>query len=85
MLERLLALLITGGTWRIEELARTLDTTPALVQAMLEDLARRGYLKSLSDTCDAKCSSCVLAGHCKSNLSTLGVAWTTTENAFHSR
>lgn len=85
MLEKLLALMKTGGTWRVEDLARALDTTPALVQVMLEDLARRGYLQSLSDTCDAKCSSCVLAGHCKSDLSTLGVVWTTSENTPHSR
>ena len=40
MLIKLLELLRTGGTHRVADLARELETTPALVEAMLEDLHR---------------------------------------------
>lgn len=76
MIERLLELMRAGGTWRVEDLARALDTTPTLVEMMLEDLARRGYLKSLSDVCDARCSGCALAEQCTSNTLATGMVWT---------
>lgn len=64
MLNRLLELLREGGTRRITDLANELDTTPELVEAMLEDLARMGYLKRVSGQCSEKCAACPLAGMC---------------------
>lgn len=67
MLERLIALLEEGGTYRVADLARALDTTPELVEMMLEDLARRGRIRPVDPTCPsshAACADCPLASHC---------------------
>ncbi len=64
MLERLLELVQAGGTRHIDDLARELDTTPELVQAMLENLSRMGYLKAVDGACNAKCRDCALACSC---------------------
>ncbi len=64
MLNRLLELLRMGGTHRVTELARELETTPQLVEAMLEDLARMGYLKRVGGECGGGCAACPLAGLC---------------------
>ena len=67
MLERLLKLLQTGGTFRTIELARAMGTSPELVDAMLESLSRMGHLK-IADTCGDQCLGCSLA--CTSNART---------------
>ena len=64
MLDRLLSLLRAGGTRRVSDLADVLDTTPELVEMMLEDLARMGYLKPVSGGCGSGCSSCPMSGMC---------------------
>lgn len=64
MLNRLLELLRDGGTHRVTDLALTLDTTPELVEAMLEELDRLGYVKQVGGECAEKCSACPLAGLC---------------------
>nr|HID12933.1 DNA-binding protein [Anaerolineae bacterium] len=64
MLERLLELLRAGGTHRVSDLARELETTPALVEAMLEDLARMGYLKRVGGECGGGCAACPLSRLC---------------------
>jgi DNA-binding Lrp family transcriptional regulator len=69
MLDRLLELLREGGTRPIRSLADELGTTPELVRAMLEDLARMGYLRRLSAECEAGCSSCSLSGTCVAPVS----------------
>jgi hypothetical protein len=46
-----------------ESLARQLETTPRLVDMMLADLERRGYIKQ-SSTCSDGCASCELATGC---------------------
>jgi predicted ArsR family transcriptional regulator len=73
MLERLLEILRAGGTHRVSDLARALDTTPALVEMMLEDLSRAGYVKPVA-TCTEACASCPLANSCISTRP--GKAWT---------
>ncbi|MEA3341079.1 MAG: FeoC-like transcriptional regulator [Chloroflexota bacterium] len=64
MLNRLLGLLRAGGTHRVGDLARELDTTPALVEVMLEDLGRMGYLKRVGRECGGGCGGCSMAGLC---------------------
>ncbi len=64
MLNRLLDLLRAGGTRRVADLARELDTTPELVEMMLEDLCRMGYLKRVGGECGGKCAACPMAGLC---------------------
>lgn len=64
MLTRLLELLREGGTHRIGELAQELETTPQLVQVMLEDLARMGYVGRLNARCSDTCSQCPTSHMC---------------------
>ena len=79
MLNRLLELLRAGGTYRVADLVRELDTTPALVEAMLEDLGRMGYLKRVGGACGGKCAACSLAGLCTAAGG--GQVWTLTEKS----
>ncbi|MBN1979213.1 MAG: hypothetical protein JW918_17590 [Anaerolineae bacterium] len=64
MLNRLLDLLRSGGTHRVADLADELGTTLELVEMMLEDLCRMGYLKRLGGECRGKCASCSMSGLC---------------------
>lgn len=63
MLEKLLVLMRQGGMQTTETLARRLGTTTALVEAMLADLERRGYVAQAGD-CGDGCSGCELAKGC---------------------
>jgi Mn-dependent DtxR family transcriptional regulator len=76
MLERLLDILRAGGTHRVSDLARALDTTPELVEMMLADLARAGYVKPIT-TCAQTCTSCPVAESCISAQP--GKAWILSE------
>ena len=73
MLHRLLQMLRAGGTHRVGDLARELDTTPQLVEVMLDDLARMGYLKQVSGGCSDGCGSCPMSGLCAAGSS--GQLW----------
>lgn len=64
MLRQIMDRIAQGGSWSVEDLARELHTTPQLVTAMLEDLARRGYLKPVGAACGDACASCTVAGGC---------------------
>jgi hypothetical protein len=58
MLERLLELIAGEKTATSGSLARQLEVSPALVEAMLADLARAGYIQQV-ESCDAGvCGSC---------------------------
>ena len=64
MLWKVLHELATGrNTQSPEALARTLGITPALVQQMMEELARHGYL-SAAEQCSSGCDSCALQSAC---------------------
>jgi hypothetical protein len=77
MLNQLLELLRAGGTHRVADLARELDTTPSLVEAMLEEMSRLGYLKSAHEGCTERCGTCPMAGLCAAGES--GRMWTLTD------
>jgi len=77
MLSRLLELLRAGGTHRVADLARELDATPELVEVMLEDLCRMGYLKQVGEECGGGCAGCSLAGLCAAGNG--GRVWTLME------
>lgn len=66
MLEQLLAEIHKADTTSPLVLAKRLNTTPAMVQAMLETLEQQGYLRSIDPGCDAEktCESCALSGMC---------------------
>lgn len=78
VLNRLLELLRAGGSHRVVDLARELETTPALVEAMLDDLGRMGYLKRVGGECGGGCSGCSLAELCAAGKD--GRVWVLTEN-----
>ncbi len=78
MLNRLLELLRAGGAHRVGDLARKLDTTSALVEAMLEDLARMGYLEQVGGECGGGGGACPLAGLCATGADG-GRMWMLTE------
>jgi len=63
MLERLLLELEGSQTLSVEGLAARLETTPALVQMMLEHLARQGRVEAL-EFCEAGCEGCPLGSLC---------------------
>ncbi len=64
MLERLLSLVGQGGVHSYTDLARQLDVTEELLEQMLQDLARMGYLRPVTDGCESQCANCSLAGAC---------------------
>jgi hypothetical protein len=80
LLERLRALLGDGAPHSLASLAADLDTTPALVEAMVADLVRRGFLRERSAACCAgQCAGCPMAGDC-----TLGRIWEMEVDSFPS-
>lgn len=77
MLDRLLQILAEGGTHSYADLTRALGVSEALLQQMIEDLARMGYLKPLGADCRAKCEGCPVAGICA--VGGRGQVWSLTE------
>jgi len=88
MLETLLGWLAEGGVHTRRELAARLGITEGLVDQMLDDLARMGYLCPIQDdgspaaACDSAshCAGCPLAGTCAVGV-TGGRAWALTDKA----
>ncbi|MGD2104865.1 MAG: FeoC-like transcriptional regulator [Anaerolineae bacterium] len=64
MLSDLLDLTRQGGTRRISDLAEELDTTPRLIEAMLDDLTRMGYVKPVASNCSERCARCPMSDTC---------------------
>jgi len=77
VLNRLLDILRAGGTHRVADLARELYTTSELVEAMLEDLVRMGYLKRVGGVCAESCGNCPMVGLCAAGSS--GQLWALVE------
>ena len=63
-LERLLALVRQGEVRSIAQLGEELRASPALVETMLEDLTRRGYLRRVEMQCGQACAGCAHACGC---------------------
>jgi hypothetical protein len=72
VLERLLSLLAAGGAHSLTELASELGVSQSLLEQMLADLSRMGYLRPvLNPTCppspnghSAPCAECPLVSTC---------------------
>ena len=77
MLDRLLQILAEGGTHSYADLTRALGVGEELLQQMIEDLARMGYLKPVGADCQAKCEGCPVAGICA--VGGRGQVWSLTE------
>ena len=76
MLEELLAFVAQGGVHSYEDIKRQLSISQHLLEAMLEDLARLGYLRSTGDSCKGVCTSCSF-GSC--SITGPGRLWSLTE------
>ncbi|HWQ47147.1 MAG TPA: FeoC-like transcriptional regulator [Longilinea sp.] len=72
MFEKLLERISKGDGFSIHSLALEFDTSDAMIELMLEDLVRRGYLRSIEHCADTACSGCGAAGSCKLH----GKMWT---------
>ncbi len=64
MLEKLLHEIRSGGPLEVSALAARLDTTPAMVQAMLEHLQRLGYIHPYAQACGDGCGGCSFSQAC---------------------
>ena len=62
LLEELLGLVAEGGLHSYAELATHLSVTQPLLESMLEDLARLGYVERITGGCDSDCASCPIGG-----------------------
>jgi hypothetical protein len=76
MLERLLSLVAEGGVHSYEDLMGHLSVSQPLLEAMLEDLARMGYLRPVNGGCEGHCTACTI-GNC--SVSGPGRLWSLTE------
>ena len=75
MLEQLLSLVTKGGVHSYEDLTKELSVSEPLLEAMLEDLARMGYLRAVNDGCEGHCQACPMGG---CSVSGRGRLWTLT-------
>ena len=64
LLQQMLGLLSGGGLHTIDEAARRLGVSVALVEAMADNLVRRGYLVAVQGSCSLSCSGCGEAEAC---------------------
>jgi hypothetical protein len=58
MLDRLLQLMAEGGVHSYKDLTERLSITQPLLETMLHDLARLGYIRSLNAGCAGQCAAC---------------------------
>lgn len=72
MLEQLLSEIQSGGTFEVRTLAERLNTTPALVEMMLEHLVRSGKIAPYQ-RCQGACMGCSLKNACSQAGQTSGL------------
>ena len=77
MLFRLLQVVHSMHAHSLKELAQQLDVSQELVESMIEELARLGYLRPLAEKCGDECSHCAMGGTCA--IGGLGRVWVLTE------
>jgi hypothetical protein len=58
-------------------MASELQTTPEMIEAMLDQLAKMGYLRVIGSECNTTCDGCSVADLCSSGSS--GYVWALTE------
>ncbi len=77
MLQKLLELVAKGGVHSYTELAQELGVSRELLEQMIENLARMGYLRPVAGDCQGRCSDCPLAETCA--IGGPARVWTLTE------
>ena len=63
MLEKLIHRLQDPHTRSLNDLAHALDTTTTMIETMLEDLERMGYVRQVKG-CDQGCHNCQMKNAC---------------------
>jgi hypothetical protein len=76
MIEQLLRILAEGGVHSYEDLAERLSVPMPLLEMMLEDLSRLGYLRLTNNDCGMHCAGCSIGG---CSIAGRGRLWTLTE------
>ncbi len=76
MLFELLEILRSGGAHTLTGIARRLDVSEALVQSMIDELVRLGYLRLAAQVCPGSCEACPMASCCANGAA--GRLWTLT-------
>ena len=77
MLQKLIKAIAEGQARSLGDLANQLDVSVGLVEQMLEDLTRQGYLRLASMECASGCAGCPSASAC--NLTQPVKTWVLTE------
>lgn len=72
MFKRVLVTIAEGRVGSTQELAAALDTSPAMVEAMVAELEQRGLLERVGDCGDA-CAGCPVESACAPAVR--GSAW----------
>lgn len=67
MLIKLLGAIKNHPLANIDELAHELNTQSRMIEDMVADLSKRGYLKSFAD-CDSTCDHCPVGSACAGNI-----------------
>ena len=75
MLEKLLEEIHSGGTLQPAALAARLKISLGLVQVMLEDLERMGWLTRVNSDCASTCGGCSLTDTCGTQGHAAGKVW----------
>ncbi len=82
MLQQLLRIVAESDVQSVRTLAEALDLTPGLVEGMLEQLVREGYLECQTIGCESSaCKHCAYRGYCGAEGRSVGVrGWRLTES-----
>ena len=67
MIKKLLAMIKEGKVHSIREMAQILNVSQDLVEQMISDLVRKGYLKEQPQECSRLCGDCSLKQLCLHN------------------
>jgi DNA-binding IscR family transcriptional regulator len=76
VLDQVLRIAAQGGIHTRRELAQRLDVSEELLQQMIDELVRMGYLKPVAGDCDGRCAGCSFAAECA--IGGAGRIWTLT-------
>ena len=64
MLRQVLRIVAQGGIHTRRELAQRLDVSEELLEQMIDELVRIGYLKPVAGDCHHRCAGCPFATQC---------------------
>ncbi len=83
MLLQLLHALNSGEAYRPQKLAKELGVSIELLDSMMDELTRLGYLQRVEGTCATSCEACCQRATCVAG--TRGRLWALTERGGHTR